>query len=211
MKFPTFALLLVSLGLTRQLHGQGQAAVPVYLGVSGGSGIRGEVLFRGSVPAEIVLKDNFSALVEIGYVERENPSVLAQLHRGRNYLKPVISYLELPVLAKVRLSFESFDLFFVGGPQIAYGIALRSTYEEDNMLRSEKLTFEETGLSRLDLGLVAGGGLEKEISEGRKIFIDMRFYLGLFNINKEGDEAIFNQGKHFSLGFLIPIKKKRPE
>lgn len=182
-----------------------------YVGLNGGGGIPDEVLFRGALSGEFQLGTNLALLVEAAYVQRENPSLLTQLPRRRNYIQPVINYLEAPVLFKFRLPLPIVNLYALAGPQLAYGIHLYSTFEEDNRIFTERLDFRRTGIHRLDIGGYVGAGLEKEISRGRRIFIDIRYYLGLHNINAEGEEKIFNQGKSFALGFMIPVKSGKTD
>ena len=185
------------------------ASAQTYVGLNGGGGMPDEVLFRGALFGERSLGANIALRVEAAYVQRENPSLLTQLPRRRNYIQPVINYLEVPMLFKFQLPLPIVDLYALAGPQIAYGIHLYSTYEEDNRIFTERLDFRRMGIHRLDVGCYVGAGLEKEISRGRRIFIDIRYYLGLHNINANGQEKIFNQGKSFALGFMIPVKSKR--
>jgi len=184
------------------------ASAQAYIGLNGGAGMPDEVLFRGALSGEFHLTDNVSVQIETAYIQRENPSLLIELPRGRNYIQPVINYVEAPLLMKVRLPLPIVDLYAIAGPQLAYGVGLSSTYEEDNMIYTERLDFDRSGIARLDIGCYFGAGLEKEITQGRKIFVDVRYYLGLYNINARGEEELFNQGKCFALGFMIPIKKK---
>ena len=188
------------------------AALPgfsqVYIGISGGGGLPDQVVFRGGAPVDIEIKANFSLRVEAIFAQRENIGVLSKLSSGRNYILPVINYLELPVLAKFRLPFELFDFYGLVGPHVGYGLKLSSTYLEDNIYYQETLSFSETGVARFDCGVMFGAGIEKEISQGRKIFIDLRYYLGLKNINLDPGEQIFNEGRSFALGFLIPIRRR---
>lgn len=180
----------------------GQAA---YVGISGGGGLPDEVLIHGGVPVEIPVREHFSIQLEAVYIQRENFDLLAKLPAGRNYIRPVVSYLEFPLLGKWKLPFEIVDLYGIAGPKVGYGIHLGSTYEEDNILYAERLSFQREGVHRFDIGVSVGVGVEKVISRGRKLFVDFRYYLGLHNINSLPGEEVFNNGKTFALGFLIPL------
>lgn len=196
--FPWIALLIIS---ALPVLGKAQ----VYIGLGGGGGIPHEVLFRAAVPLEISLRENISIQTGAAFVQRENTEVLVNLSRSRNYLRPVINYLELPVLLKMNLPFEIFDFYGFIGPKVAYGVQLNSTYREDNRLFQEHLNFKESNISRFDAGLSLGVGIEKKISRGNKLFIDFRHYLGFFNINTGEGEDIFNGGKAFTIGFMIAL------
>lgn len=182
-------------------------AVPAqsYLGVSGGGGFRGQVIFRAGVPLEVTLNGNVHLQLEAAYVQRENRFLLGILPSRRKYLQPVLTYVEMPVLLKWRLPFEVVDFFLLAGPQVGYALRLSSTFEEDKLIFAESLNFSESGVNRLDAGLLMGVGLEKVIAQRRKIFLDLRYYLGLYNIHAGSGEAVYNSGATFALGFLIPL------
>lgn len=191
--------LFVFTGMYFQLRAQS------YVGLSGGGGINSEVLFRAAIPAEIPINQTLSVRTELVYIQRENRDVLQKLNGDRNYWQPVISYLELPVLAKAHLRIKSMSIYAVAGPKLGYGIKLAANYLEDNTFYAERFDFRKEKLHQLDIGLNFGFGLEKRINKDRKIFVDYRFYLGLYDIDQSSSTSIFNQGQVFNLGFLVPV------
>lgn len=181
--------------------GKGQT----YLGLAGGGGLPNQVVFRAALPMEVKVKNAFALQGEVSFVQRENLQVLHLLSGNRQYVLPVISYLELPFLAKVALDMKSFNIYGLAGPKVGYATGLASTYWEDNILYREKLSVEEH-IQRFDFGLYVGAGVEKVISNGRKIFIEARYYLGLCNISSREEVEVFNEGRSFNLGFKIPLR-----
>ena len=200
MKFSLPLLFLCfSIGISFQLSAQS------YIGLSGGGGINSEVLFRTAIPAEIPINQTLSIRSELVYIQRENRDILLKLNGDRNYWQPVISYLELPILAKAHLHINSLSIYALAGPKFGYGIKLAANYLEDNTFYEERFHFSDEGIHQFDFGLNFGFGLEKRINKDRKIFVDYRFYLGLYDIDQAASTSIFNQGQVFNLGFLVPI------
>jgi len=60
-----------------------------------------------------------------------------------------------------------------------------------------------------DFGLVSGLGVEKTISEGKKIFVEFRYQIGLLNISRQPSRKAFNQGKAVNIGFAVPLGNKK--
>lgn len=176
-----------------------------YLGLSGGGGISTEVLFRAAIPVEIPINQTISLRTEFVYIQRENRDVLLKLNGDRHYWQPVISYFEWPVLAKAHLHIKSMSFYALAGPKLGYGFKLAANYLEDNTFYEERFDFSDKDIHHWDVGLNVGFGLEKRINKNRKIFVDYRYYLGLFDIDKGASTSIYNQGQVFNLGFLLPI------
>ena len=176
-----------------------------FLGLSGGGGLPDQVVFRGAVPWEWSLQEWFSIQPELAFVQRENLSILPLLPASRQYVLPVISYLEQPLSAKLNLDLQVFGIYALVGPKVGIATGLWSTYWEDNVLYREKLA-PDVFLERLDFGLNLGAGVEKVISNDRKIFVEARYYLGFFNIAKQEEGEAFNEGKLFNLGFKVPLR-----
>ena len=114
--------------------------------------------------------------------------------------------MEIPLLAKLKLDLRVFGIYALAGPKLGLAIGLSATYWEDNVLYQEKLPLD-TYLKRFDFGLNLGAGVEKVISNGRKIFVEARYYLGLYNVALHKDGDVFNEGALFNLGFKVPLRK----
>ncbi|MEM9920595.1 MAG: porin family protein [Bacteroidota bacterium] len=128
--------------------------------------------------------------------------------------KYAISYIQIPITGKLALDLNPFDLYVIGGVDLAYGVdfeLLQLSYDGTGpkTLRQRKLDFERAGISRLDVGLALGGGVETTISKGRRIFLDVRFHIGLNDIDARSDVEVFNQGRSYTLGMLLPINFKK--
>jgi len=179
------------------------------LGLSLGGDFGSAVGFRGGLPLENPLSSVFSLRQELSFTQRQVPAVLQNLDRERRYFSATTGYVELPLLVKAELRLQSWSLFGLFGPSVGFGMRATAWYREMGRLHIEKLNWGEADLRRFDFGLFAGLGGQKTLPDGYVLFLDFRYYLGLLNLNLRPEgAAIYHQGKAFTLGFLIPLKRK---
>jgi hypothetical protein len=181
----------------------------VHIGIGGGGGLPQQVVFRAAAPLEISLARHSALRVEAAIAQRGNRFVRGLFTAKREYYLPVITYLEAPLTLMARIPFESFDFFVLAGPQFNYALRLTADYREDHIARREVFDFETLGLHRFDYGLGFGGGIEKSIERGRRIYVEFRYYLGARDLNRGGDAAIHNAGGAFGIGFFMPLGARR--
>lgn len=194
-----YLLLPVLIGCVSNSYGQN------YLGLSGGGGFSPTVGFRAGVVAEWKHKPNMVFLTEATYLQRTSPEILRKLDRNRGYHLATIDYISLNFLLKIQLDLEPIGLYAVVGPDISFGARAYARYSSDGNIVIDRLKFDELALRRWDAGVCIGGGIEKEIRKRRRIFFDVRYYLGIIDIDKDTTGDIFNEGTFFNLGFLIPL------
>ncbi len=180
-----------------------------YIGLSGGADLYDQVDFRAAGVIEWVKNDFYSWQTEVIYVKRENLDLLQLLPQNGNYVRPVISYIEVPFLFKMKLNIPGANLYALVGPKIGYALAAYSSlWKENNQVVQEKLVLEDLEVAGWDFGMNLGMGLEKHITNEKKIFIEFRYYLGVKDLFPGQETGVYNEGKSFNLGFLIPIVKK---
>jgi len=184
------------------------ANTQTYLGLSGGGGFPAEVAFRGGLQMERQVSEVLYLRGALAFLQIENPDVVALLPRDKQYLQAVISYLEFPLQVKLQLDMDVFSIYGLLGPQVAYGTGLNTTFRLDNRYFGESLRVRDW-LRGWDLGLVSGMGVEKTISEGKKIFVEFRYQIGLLNISRQASREAFNQGKAVNIGFAVPLGNKK--
>ena len=180
-----------------------------YLGLSGGGGLATEVGFRAAAIGEFPVNAVLCLQTEVVFIQRANWEIIQRLNQDIDYRQVVISYIELPLLAKFNLDLNAVSLYGLLGLKLGYGVNMAGNYVEDGLIISEKLSFDEKYIEQFDMGLNLGVGIEREISKARKIFIDYRYYLGLYDIDREADSEIYNAGSVVNMGFLIPIGGKK--
>lgn len=174
-------------------------------GVSGGGGFTQSTGFRAAIPIEINLKKNTALFGGPAFIMRRNPEIVRRLPASREYYTVETNYLSLPVLLKLRLDWEPIHLYGLLGVEINYGVRMQATGVEDQMLFKERLDFQDVRIQQLDGGVSVGGGFEAELRNQRKIFADLRYYLGILDIDESVDGEIYNEGAYVTLGFLMPL------
>ena len=95
------------------------------------------------------------------------------------------------------------------GPSISYAIDGHSSIYDENDFANRTITldFEEEGIKRFDLGLIAGLGIEKVIAKNVKVSLGIRYYLGLLNISEIEELDIFNESMSIFIGAALPFGK----
>ncbi|MCB0629807.1 MAG: porin family protein [Saprospiraceae bacterium] len=174
-------------------------------GVSGGGGFTQSTGFRAALPVEIRIKNNTALFGGPAFLMRRNQEIIRKLDAARDYYTVETNYLSLPVMVKLRLDWEPIHLYGLFGIEVNYGLRMQATGVEDQTLFKEKLDFDHIQLSRLDGGVTVGGGFEAELRNFRKIFADLRYYLGILDIDQSPDGEIFQEGTYVTLGFMMPF------
>ena len=176
-----------------------------YIGVNGGGDPFSDVMIRGAASYEWPLKKAIYFQVELAFAHRGNPGIIQKLDIEKQYVQSSFKYIEIPFLMKFKLESNSFALYAIAGPKIAYGVDLSASYTDGRGFYEEHLSYSTLGINRFDFGFNAGAGIEKIISRDRKIFLDFRVYLGLYDVDYNPNTEIYNQGKVVNLGFALPI------
>lgn len=176
-----------------------------YLGLTGGGGFSPTVGFRAGVVAAWKHRPNVDFLSEVTYLQRTSPEIVRKLDRERGYHLATIDYFSLNFLIKMQLDLEPIGLYAVIGPDVSFGARAYASYSVDGKIAIDRLYFDQLALRRWDIGACIGGGIEKEIRKRRKIFFDVRYYLGVLDIDRDPVGDIFHEGAFFNLGFLFPL------
>lgn len=167
-----------------------------------------------AIPVEYQTQGLFGVRTGLSYIQKGTR--FNYLEAGPNQFfdtKYVIDYLEFPMIAKATFNFNRVNLYLLGGGHAAYAINMRvislSLDPDVPVKETFQIEFEDAEISRLDLGLLFGGGIEAHIAEDRRIFVEMQYNLGLNDIDKSMTDDAFNEGRTFTMGMLIPLKKKK--
>jgi hypothetical protein len=112
-----------------------------------------------------------------------------------------LSYIETPVLLRLRLPTEEVGLYVLGGPALA--LKMSSKIEAEANGASAEVDWEN--VNDLDLGFVVGGGLQIP-TEPILIFGEARFTVGLISVDdSQFDEDLKNLVMSFNVGVGIPL------
>lgn len=178
-----------------------------YIGISGGGGINDMVSLRASIPIEVKVSDILSIRSGLVFTQQHNRELLQKLDFERDYRRVTIGYIGLPLQFQVQIPVQNFSIYAVAGPQVNYGIKLTTSFLEAGTYGSEQLSFNALNLSRFDIGLNAGIGLQTIIRNDCKLFVELLFLIHFHDIDKSATGEVFNEGKVFNFGFLFPLTK----
>lgn len=166
----------------------------------------------GGIHAEIFVNEFFAIQPEVQFVQR-GKKALSTLHEGgvsfQRTTTEKISYLEIPVLAKVKLGNDFIKGNFFAGP--SFGYALSGTEQETTTINGGErveenaFDFENSNYKRLDVGALAGLGVSVHF-EGFSVFADYRYLFGIANLNKgDGEVTVRNRGSNLGVGIAYEI------
>lgn len=187
------------------------AVAQTHLGVNGGGGLDNLISLRAAIPIERTFSKTFSVRTGVAYTQHHNPEILFLLNQKRDYRRATLSYLGIPLLAKFRFAFTNhIHLYCISGVQVNYALRFTASYIEDEIFGTEKLDFKQLQIRRLDVGLNAGIGIEKYISNNCKIYAEIVYLMGFSDLDVSATNEIFNEGRVFSLGFMLPLSRKMP-
>jgi hypothetical protein len=176
-----------------------------FYGVSGGGGFTQSTGFRAALPIEIRIRNNTAIFGGPAFLMRRNQEIVRKLDPTRDYYTVETNYLSLPVMFKLRLDWQPIQLYGLFGIEVNYGLRMQATGVEDQTLFKENLDFSSININRLDGGVSIGGGFEAGMRNQRKIFADLRYYLGVMDIDQSVDGEIYQEGAYVTLGFMMPM------
>lgn len=150
--------------------------------------------------ANLMVNDLFSVQPELLYVSKGT-----KIEEGSNSLKQKMSYLELPILAKVSFGTEQVQGFVTGGPTIGYWLSGKSKYDLDGDEETEDYDFEDED-KRAELGASFGVGVAYKVGAGA-VNLDIRYGFGLSSIydSTDDDNKIKNRVLGVSLAYLFGL------
>jgi hypothetical protein len=200
-------LFFLSIVLFSQLYAQAQNAIIPKIGIAVTSVDRNPELGSKSSRSGLVVglaydasvNELFSLQPELLYIQkgdhREAPGVEVNTR---------INYLEVPLLAKVKLGFDALKLYAVAGPSVGVGLNGETEARSLWMSGASDVEFgnEEGELKRVDIGLQAGGGIGYQVGKGT-LLLDLRYGAGLSNLDNVEDWKFKNRAFTLSVGYAI--------
>ncbi len=117
-----------------------------------------------------------------------------------------ISYIETPLLAKVKLGQGNTKIYGVAGPSIGYATSARIqpkvTLLIDFNLPEVNIDLSDNIYNRTEISGILGGGVEHMTATG-KLFTDIRYQHGFSNIinNPIADLSVKNSGFQWTVGY----------
>ncbi|MFN2431050.1 MAG: porin family protein [Cryomorphaceae bacterium] len=124
------------------------------------------------------------------------------------------NYIEVPILARIRLGGDNFAFNGFLGPTFGMALSGTSRFSQDlevqnqqpqNSVNTEKLDFDKD-YNRFDIGGLVGAGFQVAAGPG-SITFDLRYVLGISNLVKEDDpdERVKNRSFQIGVGYIVPL------
>lgn len=158
--------------------------------------------FAFGAAAEIGINDMFAVQPEVLF-SQHGFSFEEDLSGSSFDFDVVLNYVQIPVLGKLKFGSDAVGINVLAGPHVGFGIGDVTFKAEDE---EESASWEDTGFQKFDFGITGGVGVSFAAGPG-KLGLDLRYQLGLSNINEEGEDGEKATNRNFQIGlsYLIPI------
>ncbi len=185
----------------------------VYLGIEGGGYLApSETGLKLGIVSDFKIKNFFSIHPELIYIQKGVSLPLENLSAEETYRSPKVDYFQIPIMCHFHLDIHTFSFQAFIGPYVSYGLKASAINIEDiNNPYKEIFSFAEIKTHRFDFGASIGTSIVMEVVKAKKMFLDIRYNIGLRDINTHPDRATFNEGTSLTMGFMIPLKKEMEE
>lgn len=167
--------------------------------------------FYFGLPMEFTINELFNFMPEVAFVAEGSVISVQVLEEQRTYSNAIV-YAKVPLMAKLKLLKNKYYEFgVVGGVVPALAVDVRSYYyASTNLTKSVNVPvdFEEAGIRRFDLALSFGINTEKVIAQGWKLVLDVRYNLGLLDVETHSKLTNTTESLHLTIGLISPIFNK---
>lgn len=169
--------------------------------------------YQGGMVLRYVNQNNAGIQTEINYVQRGWLETVDTVVNINNRYSRQINYLEIPVLAHIFLGRKKFRIIINMGPYVGLALSARefNRNEVTGIETSNVYVFDRERDNRVDYGLMAGGGFEKDFRFGT-IFVESRYTFGFGDfsrIKSSQFEISQNRTICISFGYLITLKDNK--
>lgn len=110
-----------------------------------------------------------------------------------------LDYLEIPVLLKTKFGKDELKPYLFAGPNIGFNLSAQGS--APNVAASDIKEFVEP----LDVALEFGGGIEVVVAPKVNLLFDVRYALGLSDIDKSSNASINTRGIKLLAGVLFDL------
>ncbi len=168
--------------------------------------------YHFSIPIEIKVNEMVNFMPEVAIVS-EGTIFSSQIQENQFTYNNSITYLKFPLMGKLKLlKSKQYEFGIVGGVVPAIALNVSSFYF--NALDWSRtvdlpIDFSDAGIKRFDLAVSFGLNTEKAIANGLKIILDLRYNLGMLNIENGSNLTNTTESFSLTLGILTPLFKKQ--
>jgi len=158
--------------------------------------------FAFGAAAEIGISDMFAVQPEVSFSQHGFSSE-EDFGTGTVDFDVIFNYVQIPVLAKLKFGSDAVVINVLAGPHVGFGIG-DVTFKVDD--EKETQPWDEVGIQKFDFGITGGAGVSFAAGPGN-LGLDLRYQLGLSNLNEEDEDGEKATNRNFQIGlsYLIPI------
>jgi len=168
--------------------------------------------YHFSLPVEIEVNELVNFLPEVAIVS-EGTIFSSQIQEEQFTFNNTITYLKFPIMGKLKLlKNKHYEFGIVGGVVPAVALDVSSFYFKSTDWRRTidlPVDFTDAGIKRFDLAVSFGLNTEKAIANGLKIILDVRYNLGMLNIENRSNITNTTESISLTFGLLTPLFKRQ--
>jgi hypothetical protein len=167
------------------------------------------------ISGSLRLADAFQIVAEVGYQRNGNKYTnhywdsQSQVVDDSTYLvKTNLDYIRIPLYMRLNLGGSNKFYLQAGG---YYGYLLHANFTGKRFGQMVSKVPIREGLAVHDYGVIVGGGIETPIRTGLTIALDLKYQIGLNDLNKNPlilgySLPVKNKGLSMSMGFMVDIE-----
>lgn len=181
------------------------------IGLSGGASVDPITSLRLAALYEQDIHPWLSLQTEFSYLQKGHSSLVNRLFSeppGLGY--GAIDVLSADAFLKLKLELSDFSFYLLGGVSLSSFVGAIAVYQgEDDIYQRVRIPLSAYQLKSWDWGGTIGLGLERRIRKQQKIFVDVRYYQGFNNLNRDPASVFYLESLYFNFGMIIPLHSAR--
>ena len=178
------------------------------IGLSGGASVDPITSLRLAALYEQDIHPWLSLQTEFSYLQKGHSSLVDRLFTeppGLGY--GAIDVISAEAFLKLKLELSDFSFYLLGGTSLSSFVGAVAVYQgEDEIYQRVRIPLSAYELKSWDWGGTIGLGLERRIRKQQKIFVDVRYYQGFNNLNRDPASVFYLESLYFNFGMIIPLQ-----
>jgi hypothetical protein len=157
---------------------------------------------------EKMISQNVSIQPEFRYMQMGTIENFVEPTLGTIEGEVTLNYISIPVPFKYKFGTGKSSFFIEAGPRIGFGLG---DIKVSALGQSGSVSWEDAAVKKFDFGFEFGIGVGIKTNKPI-IFFDLRYYLGLQNLNSGADEGDANNSNlGINAGLLFPLRTATKE
>jgi hypothetical protein len=156
-------------------------------------------LFGSAIEARI--SDMFSIQIEPAYNQK---GALISFNDGETKIR--FGYVQIPLTLKVRFENQPITPYLFVGPNVGFLLSAKAESNLNSPMHIEYIEYDEKPNSKeTDVAIDFGAGCEYNMSTSLILTADVRYSLGIYDIDKTSRGAVKTRCIQILIGTLIPL------